>query len=130
MVVKRPDQQERREYKRLHVNLAIVFRVDKSSKVRMNIEGKDIHATMIDLGEVGLSILSNYDIPEQAVLLMQFTLFRVEEDDVSFYGPMEILGEVKYRKSLSNSEYRLGIVFTKIEKDDKEEIARFVKESR
>ena len=44
--------QERRVSKRLRVNLAIVFRVDKTSKMRMQIENKDIRATMIDLSEV------------------------------------------------------------------------------
>jgi c-di-GMP-binding flagellar brake protein YcgR len=118
--------QERRLFKRLRVNLAIVFRVDKTSKMRMQIENKDIRATMIDLSEGGVSILTNYDISEGSVLSMKFTLFKVESDDVSFYGPMDIVGEVRYHHVLSNNEYRLGIVFKKVEKDDRGEIANFI----
>lgn len=117
---------ERRLFKRLRVNLAIVFRVDKTSKMRMQIENKDIRATMIDLSEGGVSILTNYDIPEGSVLTMKFTLFKVESDDVSFYGPMDIIGEVRYHHVLSNNEYRLGIVFKKVEQDDQGEIANFI----
>jgi len=119
-------RQERRGYRRLRVNLAVVFRVDKTSKTRMQIENKDIRATMIDLGEGGLSILTNYSIPEGSILSMKFTLFKVESDDVSFYGPMDITGVVKYYHVLSNNEFRLGIVFQKIEKNDLGEIANFI----
>ncbi|MFA5099713.1 MAG: PilZ domain-containing protein [Candidatus Omnitrophota bacterium] len=118
--------QERRVFRRLRVNLAIVFRVDKTSKMRMQIEDKDIRATMIDLSEGGVSILTNYDISEGSVLSMKFTLFKVDSDDVSFYGPMDIVGEVKYHHVLANNEYRLGIVFKKVATDDLGEIVNFI----
>jgi len=118
--------QERRAFKRLRVNLAIVFRVDKTSKTRMQIENQEIRATMIDLSEGGLSILTNHDIPEGSLLTMKFTLFKVDSEDVSFYGPMDIIGEVKYHHALSNNEYRLGIVFKKVDTQDRGEIANFI----
>jgi c-di-GMP-binding flagellar brake protein YcgR len=120
------EARERRIFKRLRVNLAIVFRVDKTSKMRMQIEHKDIRATMIDLSEGGVSILTNHDIPEGSILSMKFTLFKVDSEDVSFYGPMDIVGEIRYHHTLANNEYRLGIVFKKIEKDDLGEIHNFI----
>jgi len=120
---------ERRAFKRLRANLTVVFRVDKAAKTRMLIENRDIHATMIDLGEGGLSLLTNYDIPEGSLLSMKFTLFRVDKEDVSFYGPMDILGEIRYCYALSNNEYRLGISFKKISEQDRKEIAIFIGES-
>jgi c-di-GMP-binding flagellar brake protein YcgR len=122
-------QTERRKFRRLRVNLAVVFRVDKTPKIRMSVENKDIHTNMIDLSEEGMSIMSNQDFPEGSVLSMKFTLFRVDSTDVSFYGPMEITGEVKYRTALSKNEFRLGILFTKISSEDRQEILNFVKES-
>ncbi|HRZ13935.1 MAG TPA: PilZ domain-containing protein [Candidatus Omnitrophota bacterium] len=122
-------QRERRKFKRLRVNLAIVFRINNASKMRMVVENKEIRATMIDLSEGGLAILTNYDLPEDSILSMKFTLFKVDSDDVSFYGPMEIEGTVRYRQILANNEYRLGIVFTSIEKNDSREIDTFVKNS-
>lgn len=120
---------ERRKFKRLRVNLAVVFRINSNSRVRMSIENKDIRATMIDLSEGGVSILTNYDIPEQTLLQISFTLFKVDSDDVSFYGPMEIQGEVRYRQALSNNEYRIGIAFNHIDREDQNEIVSFVKDS-
>ena len=118
---------ERRKAKRLRVNLSILFRLDQSSKVRMFVEEKEIRATMVDLSETGLALLTNVDMPDHALLAMKFTLFRVEPDDVSFYGPIEIVGEVRYRQQLTPQEFRVGIVFSRIEDADRQEIGQFVK---
>jgi c-di-GMP-binding flagellar brake protein YcgR len=118
---------ERRKAKRLRVNLSILFRLDQSSKVRMFVEEQEIRATMVDLSETGLALLTNVDLPDRALLAMKFTLFRVEPDDVSFYGPIEIVGEVRYRQQLTPQEFRVGIVFSRIEDADKQEIGQFVK---
>ena len=127
MVAAQEALRERRKFKRLRVNLAIVFRMNNTSKMRMVVENKEIHATMIDLSEGGLAILTNHDLSEDALLSLKFTLFKVDSDDVSFYGPMEIEGTIRYRQTLANNEYRLGIVFTAIDKEDRKEIDAFVK---
>jgi hypothetical protein len=46
---------------------------------------------------------------------------------VSFYGPMDIAGEVRYNMALGGNEFRLGISFKKIKGQDKTEIANFLK---
>ena len=115
---------------RLRVNLSIVYRINKPITLRMMIGNKEIRTTMFDLSGGGLSILANRNIPAGALLLMKFTLFKVETDDVSFYGPMEILGEVRYSKHLAGSEYRLGIAFKRIAEQDKTEIDNFVKTTK
>jgi c-di-GMP-binding flagellar brake protein YcgR len=117
---------DNRQFKRLRVNLSVVYRVDRPAKVRMTVGNKEIRSTMLDLSEGGISLLTNCNIPEGTLLLMKFTLFNLEQDDVSFYGPMEILGEVRYVMELGGSEFRLGIRFKRIEGQDKGEIADFV----
>jgi c-di-GMP-binding flagellar brake protein YcgR len=82
---------------------------------------------MLDLSEGGLSLLTNYNIPVQTVLLLKFTLFKVENDDVSFYGPMAIDADVRYNIPLGGEEYRVGVRFSKITNQDKSEIANFIK---
>lgn len=118
---------EHRRHRRIRVNLSVVFRIARPTTLRMVIGSKEVRATMLDLSEGGISVLSNFDIPAATALLIKFTLFRVENDDVVFYGPMEISGEVRYNMPLGGSEYRLGILFRKITKQDKVEIAQFVK---
>jgi len=120
----------KRKADRLRVNLSIVYRINKPITLRMMIGNKEVRTTMFDLSGGGLSILTNRNIPAGAVLLMKFTLFKVEADDVSFYGPMEILGEVRYSTHLAGNEYRLGIAFKRISGQDKTEIEDFVRTTR
>lgn len=118
---------EHRRFKRIRVNLSVVYRVAKPLGIRMVVGNKEIRSTMLDLSEGGISVLTNYDIPMSSQLMIKFTLFRVENDDVSFYGPMEIIGEVRYNMPLGGNEYRLGICFVRLGRQDKTEIADFVK---
>jgi c-di-GMP-binding flagellar brake protein YcgR len=118
---------DKRRFRRLRVNLAVVYRVNKPVALRMAIGNKEIRATVLDLSEGGLSVLTNCDIAVSSTLLIKFTLFKVDDADVSFYGPMEIAGEVRYNTPLGGNEYRLGISFKRIKGQDKAEIANFVK---
>jgi c-di-GMP-binding flagellar brake protein YcgR len=118
---------EHRRFKRIKINLSVVFRLARPAAIRLLVGNKEVRATMLDLSEGGLSVLTNYDIPKSTALLIKFTLFKVENDDVSFYGPMEIIGEVRYNMPLGGSEYRLGIYYKKIKSQDKIEIANFLK---
>jgi c-di-GMP-binding flagellar brake protein YcgR len=121
-----PDK-DKRKFKRLRVNLSITYRIDKPLRVRMMIGNKEIRATMLDLSEGGLSVLTDYNIPPLSILFIKFTLFKVENEDVSFYGPMEIVGEVLYTIPLGGNEYRLGIRFKLISKEDRTEVVNFIK---
>jgi len=118
---------EQRKFKRVRVNLSVIYRLARPAAMRLLIGNKEVKATMLDLSEGGISVLTNYDIPKVAALLIKFTLFKIENSDVCFYGPMKIGGEVRYNLPLGGNEYRLGICFKKINKQDKSEIANFVK---
>ncbi len=118
---------EQRKFKRIKINLSVVYRLAKPAAVRLLVGNKEVRATMLDLSEGGLSVLTNYDIPESTSLFIKFTLFRVENDDVSFYGPMDITGEVRYNMPLGGNEYRLGIYYKKIKSQDKSEISNFLR---
>ena len=120
-----PDN-NRRKFRRVRVNLTIIYRVDEPLSARLVVGGKEIEAAMLDLSEGGMSILTDYNLTASTIILIRFTLFKVDRQDVSFYGPVEIMGEVRYNTRLSNNEYRLGICFTRIEEKDKVEIRNFV----
>ena len=118
---------EQRKFKRIKINLSVVFRLARPAAIRLLVGNKEVRATMLDLSEGGLSVLTNYDIPKGTALFIKFTLFKVDNEDVSFYGPMEITGEVRYNMPLGGNEYRLGIYYKKIKNQDKIEIANFLK---
>jgi len=118
-----------RKFKRLRVNLSVIYRIDRPSSVRLMIGNREIRATMLDLSEGGLSLLTNYNIPVSSLLFIKFTLFKVENDDVSFYGPMSIEADVRYNIPLGGEEYRVGVRFNRIKNQDKSEIGNFIKYS-
>jgi len=119
---------ERRKSPRLRLRLAVVYQINKPLSVRMQVGDKEILSTALDLSEGGISITTNYNIPLQTELLIKFTLFKVDEDSrVSFYGPMEIIGEVRSNTPIEKNAHRLGICFVKIDEKDRAEIVNFVK---
>jgi c-di-GMP-binding flagellar brake protein YcgR len=120
--------QERRKFPRLRVHLAVIYQVNKPLTVRMQIGDREIMATTLDLSEGGMAISADYDIPLKTNLMIKFSLFKVNDSGhASFYGPMEIIGEVRSNKLLEKDIHRLGICFIDIEEKDKKEIVEFVK---
>ncbi len=118
---------ERRRFKRVRVSLTVFYRVNEPLTVRMMTKDREIKATIVDLSEGGMAVLTDYALPEATVLFIRFTLFKVDKEDVTFYGPVEITGEVRYNNLVDRDVYRLGISFTKITEQDKMEITNFVK---
>ena len=121
---------DRRKHRRLKVNFIIIYQVNKPVHVLMLIGGREIDALMLDLSEVGMAILTNYNIPVTTSLLIKFTFINVDtvlEDER--VRSMEIIGEVRNSSPEGRDEYRLGISFIKIAEKDKVAIANFVKMS-
>ncbi len=117
----------RRLSNRVRVSLTVFYRVHKPLTVQMIIGGKLIEARMSDLSESGMAILTEHNVPTSSEMLIRFTLFKSDEQDVGFYGPVEIVGQVCYNNRLSENEYRLGVNFIKMEERDKKEIRDFVR---
>lgn len=115
---------ERRKLRRVRVSLSVTYRINEPVTVRLLTANREIKATMLDLSEEGMGILTDYDIPISTRLMMRFSLFKVDNKDVGFYGPVEIVGEVRYNIK-TDGEYRLGIYFIKMNVQDKVEIANF-----
>lgn len=119
---------ERRKFSRLRLRLAVVYQVNKPLTLRMQVGDKEILATALDLSEGGMAISTTYDIPQATELLIKFTLFKVDTGGhVNFYGPMEIIGEVRSNITGDDGIHRLGICFRNIDEKDKKEISDFVK---
>ncbi|MBM3245052.1 MAG: PilZ domain-containing protein [Candidatus Omnitrophica bacterium] len=119
---------ERRKFSRLRLRLAVVYQVNKPLTLRMQVGDKEILATALDLSEGGMAISSKIDIPNETDLLIKFTLFKVDNTGhVSFYGPMEIIGQVRYNTVVEDGVHRLGINFIKIDEKDQKEIVNFIK---
>lgn len=119
---------DKRNARRLRLRMAVVYQINKPLALRLQIGEKEIIATALDLSEGGIAILTDYNIPENTELMIKFTLFKVNETNhVNFYGPMEIIGQVRSNNAIENNMHRLGICFTNVSDRDKVEITNFVK---
>ena len=120
-------EEERRKSQRLRINITIVYRINKPSHVKVLIGDEEVEATTQDLSESGMSILTGYDIPVSTMLTVEFMIYQVSElERFRFYKSIKIIGEVRSNIHSVNDLRRIGIVFTKIEEEDKLELAKFV----
>lgn len=120
--------EDRRRFQRLDLNIIVIYRVDEPASVRVQIGEKDVEATMLNLSEGGIGLITKYNIPVWTFLFIKFTLSRMDKNGlVRFFGPMAIKGEVRSNVLLERDEYRLGISFTQMDREDKITIADFVK---
>ncbi len=117
---------ERRKFKRVELGLTLIYR--KDAPLDVNVRSSDIEsrAKMLDLCEGGLSIVTDVNIPVSTVLWVKFTLSKVENKGVNYYGNMELLGEVRYCTAVGENNYRVGIAFVNMNDKVKVDVANFV----
>ncbi len=120
-------EEERRKSQRLRINITIVYRINKPSHVRVLIGDDEVETTTQDLSEGGMSILTVYDIPISTILTVEFMIYQVNElDRFRFYKSIKVTGEVRSNVPSENNLRRIGIIFTKIEAENKIELSNFV----
>lgn len=120
---------DRRRFQRLDLNISVFYRVHEPLVVRLLIGDKEVEATIINISEGGIALATEYNIAVDTLLLIKFNLSVMADDGkVSFYGPIQISGEVRSNVFLDN-KYRLGIRFTQIQDKDRVYIADFVKKA-
>ena len=117
---------ERRKHKRVKVRLNVIFRKNEPLEVRLRTLDSESRASMVDISEGGMSILSNLNIPVSTVLWIRFTLSKGDKESVSFYGTVEVLGKVVNSSVSGQDSYRLGITFLEMDEVSKREIGNFV----
>lgn len=105
---------ERRNSKRVRMNCTVIYRTNEPPVSRFTMKGRDIEAKMIDIGQGGMAMVTNLDIPVSTVLSMRFALVNVDKEIVKFSGPLQVTGEVRSNAPLEKNEHRLGIYFKKV----------------
>ena len=121
--------EDKRRSERLEVNFTVTYKVDKPPEIFMMVGGQEVYAVMLDLSEGGMAIVTEYNVPAKSILVIHFTLINTAAPEEERTRHMDIVGEVRYNMPYEREEYRLGIKFTQIARDDKAAIAEFVKSS-
>lgn len=119
---------ERRKFKRLKLKftITVIFRKDEPLGVRIRNGKKEYEATMLDISEGGMSILTDINIPPSTILWIRFTLAHGDKERIDFFGTMEIKGEVRYSSLAKPGFYRLGICFLDISENERNQITNFM----
>lgn len=119
---------ERRQSQRVDVS----FWVEASGKApliaRMIAGGNEIEASVLDLSEGGMAILSNFEIPPASIVSVKFSLLKDPGAPESGYKSVQVDAEVKYDLFVKEkSAFRVGLCFVDIPAPDKEVLSGFVK---
>lgn len=117
---------ERRKYRRFKADLTVFYRPDQPIDAHLRTLERDTHATMVDIGEGGMCIVTDMELTVKTNLHIRFALVDTQEESTSFYGAIEVLGEVRYCNKLGSNSYRIGISFEKMDKINRLEIAHFL----
>lgn len=119
---------ERRRAERVRVNITVAYQIEKPISIRMLVGEEEVEATIVDISEGGLAILTKHDLPIDTLLVVEFMLIRSEkETSFKYYESVKIKGEVKSSIVLAEDKYRLGVAFKGLNEESKSKIATFVK---
>ena len=115
---------EKRKFKRADASFPVMYSIQSPFQLRLEIGKQEIDGIADDLSQGGLSLLTNYDIPAGAVILIKFRLLSKsgpshEERSRKF----ELEGEARHSSFSKENGYRVGIRFVNISQDDRYFIA-------
>lgn len=124
---------ERRRAGRVRAEFIVIYKVEdlrKTEEVHMWLGDREIEAVMLDLSESGMAIFTENDIPVSTIMMMKFTLINFSAYDEERVKSMKIIGQVQNNIFIKDKEYRLGISFLQIRKENQIAISNFVKMER
>ncbi|MDD5561259.1 MAG: PilZ domain-containing protein [Candidatus Omnitrophica bacterium] len=126
-----PEGQNRRKSERIDAAFILTYNLEKSHTLSVSLGLVDsVETVMINLSDLGMAIMTNYDIPSGAQLYIQFDLINMHLKGDQHHRSMKIIGEVVSNHILSGEDRRIGIRFDKISEEDKEAIRNFVKDNK
>ncbi|HNW40022.1 MAG TPA: PilZ domain-containing protein [Candidatus Omnitrophota bacterium] len=122
------NSQEKRQHKRVPVAFAMLYMVKLPIAVRLYMGGRERSAVAQDIGEGGLALLTNFEIPVDSLLLVKFTItneaiMNKQERTQSF----ELDAQVCYCRPGEDGSYRLGVSFINIVPTERLFIANYIR---
>lgn len=120
-----------RRFQRLALNTAIKFKRYRDYEKRIYYEDKEIDAVALDISEGGIGIQSRCFIPAKTYLQIWISLSSLNrEGQIVFYGPMRILGKVRWIIPCDDNTFRMGISFLEIQEEDRNTLKDFLNSHR
>jgi c-di-GMP-binding flagellar brake protein YcgR len=118
---------ERRKSERIDVAFTLTYSLEQSYTLHISLGLVDsVEAVMVNLSDLGMAIITNYDIPRGAHLYIKFNLINMRLSGDERWRFMKITGEAVSNVELPDENHRIGIRFNKISEEDREAIKNFV----
>jgi c-di-GMP-binding flagellar brake protein YcgR len=122
------DGDERRSSERVKARFVVTYKLGKPLEVSFFIYNHQAQGLMLDLSQEGMALLTAYNIPETTTLLMNFTLINMSaSNEADQIKTIDLTGEVRYVRKAPKKEYRLGIRFLHVNKEDRDTLSEFVR---
>jgi c-di-GMP-binding flagellar brake protein YcgR len=125
-----PDKskKEKREFERFPVSFTVLYTVKAPFPVRIRIGNSDCAAMAQDIGEGGMALSANLEIPFDTLLSINFIIindaaFSKEDHAHNF----ELDAQVRYCVLVKESTYRLGVSFLNILPSERSYIANYIR---
>jgi c-di-GMP-binding flagellar brake protein YcgR len=118
--------QEKRVSPRVPLDVDLYMKVNKPPEVRVKVKDTTKVGHSVDVSENGISFLLDTELPKMTEVEIHFHMI----SDTGEQRRVEIEGEVRYcfpRRPITS--YRIGVIFTRIDKDDRTLIIEYVKTS-
>ena len=120
--------EEHRKNKRVLTAVIVLYTVNAPFPVRIRIGNRDCSAIAQDIGEKGMGLLMNRDLPVDSLLAMKFAIIndfvsKKEEQRRTF----ELDAQVCNCLLVEKITYRIGVRFVRISEADRAYIANYVK---
>lgn len=119
---------DRRRYQRLALNISVVIRIGGTIDKKASLGEEEIEVSALDISEGGIGLISAQTVPKGKIveISMDFTTLSLE-GEVVFHKPVSAEGEVRSVIPWEKDRFRLGIMFTKIDRENRIIIKEFVK---
>jgi c-di-GMP-binding flagellar brake protein YcgR len=122
--------QERRKSPRLVLNLPVWYKVLGPEEVSKIFGSAYLSAISLDISPFGMAFMSSHNLPVFSELSLKFVVLGAQP---TFYPnlsmPIEVSAKVCSCTPYGIDEYRVGVLFSKIEPQIQQKLASFIRES-
>jgi len=120
--------QNQRKSERKDAFFSLSYSIEKPYELRISLSLPDeTGALMQNLSEIGMAIITRYNIPAGTLLRIRFNLLNLHLRGDNRLRKLEIISEVVSNTDLADGGYRIGVRFNNISEEDKVAIREFVK---
>ena len=127
----KPFREERRRSERIDAAFTLSYSVEKPFTLRISLGvAEDIDAIMLNLSDLGMAIITKYDIPPETQLYLKFNIIDLRLTGEDRRKHMEMTAETVSNVIIPKASHRIGIRFDTISEEDKDAIRNFVKRNK